>query len=67
MNVVKELMGHSDIGTTQTYYTQVDADHENKAAMVIQILLEQSNEDTVSDKTDAQVTPEAEISNLGGN
>jgi len=40
MNVVKELMGHSDISTTQRYYTQVDSDHEAKAAQVIQQLLE---------------------------
>ena len=40
MNVVKELMGHSDIATTQKYYTQVDADHEAKAARVIQQRLE---------------------------
>jgi len=40
MNVVKELMGHSSIKTTQRYYTQVDADHEAKAARVIQQLLE---------------------------
>lgn len=40
MNVVKELMGHSDIATTQKYYTQVDSDHEAKAARVIQELLE---------------------------
>jgi integrase len=40
MNVVKELMGHSNIATTQTYYTQVDSDHEAKAARVIQRLLE---------------------------
>lgn len=28
MNVVKELMGHSDIATTQKYYNQVDEDRE---------------------------------------
>jgi hypothetical protein len=41
MNVVKELMGHADIATTAAFYNQVDADHERKAANVIQWLLEQ--------------------------
>jgi integrase len=44
MNVVKELMGHSNIATTQIYYNQVDADHEAKAARVIQQLLEKQND-----------------------
>jgi integrase len=40
MNVTKELMGHSEITTTARYYNQIDADHEAKAARVIQQLLE---------------------------
>lgn len=43
MNVVKELMGHSDIATTQRYYNQVDADHEAKAARVIDEMLKTSD------------------------
>jgi hypothetical protein len=51
MNVVKELMGHSKAETTLEYYNQVDKDHEEKAARVIQSLLESVNE---SKKTDAK-------------
>lgn len=51
MNVVKELMGHSDIATTQKFYLQVDSDHEKKAANVIQQLLSKN-------KTDVKVTYE---------
>ena len=40
MNVVKELMGHSNISTTAEFYNQVDRDHELKAARVIQRLLD---------------------------
>jgi len=35
INVVKELMGHSSISTTQRFYNQVDEDHLRKAARVI--------------------------------
>lgn len=55
MNVVKELMGHSDISTTQEFYTQVDRDHEKKAAQVVQQLLDMN-------KNDVQVTYEANLS-----
>jgi len=53
MNVVKELMGHSHISTTQEFYTQVDRDHEKKAAQVVQQMLEnhQGNK-----QNDVQVT-----------
>lgn len=42
MNVVKELMGHSSIATTQEFYTQVNSDHEAKAANILQRLIEDS-------------------------
>ena len=51
INVVKELMGHSSIATTQEYYSQVDSDHEAKAARVIQNLLSEN-------KSDVQLTYE---------
>ena len=41
MNVVKELAGHADIATTAAYYSQVDEDHQKKAAQVIDELLEE--------------------------
>lgn len=44
MNVVKELMGHSSIATTQEFYTQVDADHEAKAARIIDEMLKGSQD-----------------------
>ena len=62
MNVVKELMGHSNIATTQEFYTQVDSDHEAKAARVIQELLESAD----SNKTDARLTPGAIFGQIGG-
>lgn len=58
MNVVKELMGHSNIATTQEFYTTVDRDHEKKAAQVVQMLLEKS-------KNDVNVTYEADLSQIG--
>ena len=42
MNVVKELMGHSNISTTQEFYLTVDRGREKKAAQVVQKLLENS-------------------------
>jgi integrase len=39
MNVVKEFMGHSDIATTQEFYSQVDKHHERIAADGIQTML----------------------------
>lgn len=56
MNVVKELMGHSDIATTQKYYNQVDEDHEAKAARVIQELLENGQREEQGEKSDVRVT-----------
>jgi len=63
MNVVKELMGHSKAETTLEYYNQVDKDHEQKAARVIQKLLEGGGE---SKETDARLTPEAVSRQNGG-
>jgi len=60
MNVVKELMGHSNIATTQEFYTTVDRDHEKKAAQVVQRLLEKN-------QSDVQVTYEANFGQIGGN
>jgi integrase len=64
MNVVKELMGHSKAETTLEYYSQVDKDHEKKAAQVLQNMLEGENE---SKKTDARLTPEGISHQNGGN
>ena len=50
-NTVKEWMGHSSIQTTMEYYSQVDRDHEIKAARLIQQLIEPS-------RTDVKVTYE---------
>jgi len=48
MNVVKELMGHSNISTTAEFYNQVDRDHEKKAAEVVQKLLDRNKSDVWS-------------------
>ncbi len=53
MSVVKELMGHSKVETTLEYYNQVDKDHEEKAARVVQKLIEAAQE---SKKTDVKMT-----------
>lgn len=63
MNVVKELMGHSKAETTLEYYSQVDKDHEKKAAQVLQNMLEGENE---SKKTDARLTPDGISHQNGG-
>ena len=44
MNVVNELMGHSNISTTAEFYSTVDEDHERKAAKVVQNLLEEKSD-----------------------
>jgi integrase len=44
MNVVKEFMGHADIATTQEFYSQVDAYHEQLAATKIQDKLDGKDE-----------------------
>jgi hypothetical protein len=46
MNVVKELMGHSNIKTTQEFYLAVAPDHEVKAASGVQRLLEAADKDS---------------------
>ena len=66
MNVVKELMGHSNIATTQEFYTQVDSDHEAKAARVIQRLIDNAYTNKKSNKTDARLTPGAISRQIGG-
>jgi integrase len=56
MNVVKELMGHADISTTEEFYSKVSDDHEAKAQWVIEAI-------TVGQAktSDAQVTPGPQI------
>ncbi|MHC4543780.1 MAG: tyrosine-type recombinase/integrase [Planctomycetota bacterium] len=66
MNVVKELMGHSSIATTAEFYNQVDADHEAKAARVVQRLLDMGDNGNMSNKTDARMTPEPKSHQIGG-
>lgn len=67
MNVVKELMGHSDISTTQEFYTTVDRDHELKAAQVVQSLLENGQQEKQGKQSDVKLTYEANFSQIGGN
>ena len=45
MNVVKELMGHSNISTKAEFYTIVDRDHERMAVQVVQELLDRTMSD----------------------
>jgi hypothetical protein len=52
MNVVKELMGHGKVETTLEFYNQVDAQHEEKAARVIQRIID-SGSVGKPEKTDA--------------
>jgi len=52
MNVVKELTGHSKAETTLEYYNQVDKDHEEKAARVVQEMIESARK---SKKTDVKL------------
>jgi DNA-binding LacI/PurR family transcriptional regulator len=60
MNVVKELIGHSNISTTQEFCTTVDRDHEQKAAQVVQRLLDNCQADKQeASQSDVQVTYEA--------
>lgn len=66
MNVVKELMGHSSIATTQEFYTQVDRDHELKAARVIQQLLETQDIPENSEEICAEFAPKQILEPKGG-
>ncbi len=57
MNVVKELMGHSDISTTAEFYSSVSPEHENQAQWVTQAIIKGGR----GTKTDARLTPEAKL------
>ena len=59
MNVVKELMGHSNISTTAEFYNQVDRDHELKAARVIQRLLDTEKDRTKANEICADFAPKS--------
>jgi integrase len=63
MNVVKELLGHSKVDTTLEFYNQVDVQHEEKAASVIQELIGDASK---SQKSDAGLTPEPVFGLHGG-
>ena len=58
MNVVKELMGHSSIKTTEEFYSTVDATHQKLASDSIQRLIEPDENLAAPEKSDAQVTPD---------
>jgi len=66
MNVLKELMGHSNVKTTLEFYNQVDADHEAKAARVIQGLLDAAKDEDRSQQTDVKLTFSASSEEIGG-
>ena len=53
-NVTKELMGHSKIETTMTFYNQVDKDQRRKAATIINELVSENKPNL----SDAEMTPE---------
>ena len=59
-------MGHSNVSTTEEFYTQVDKHHEAKAARVIQSLIDSGNCSNRSEKTDARMTPEHISHRIGG-
>jgi len=59
INAVKELMGHADIGTTQKYYCTVDQDHRNKAAAIVNKILD-------TEKTDLKLTFSGDFAPDGG-
>ncbi len=63
MNVVKELMGHSKAETALKYYNQVDKNHEQKAARVIQKMIENARK---SNKTDVKLTYKSASRQKGG-
>jgi len=45
IHVVKELMGHSDISTTQKFYSQVEQYQRRKVATVMQELVGEPEKD----------------------
>jgi integrase len=57
MNVVKEFMGHADIGTTAEFYGTVTDDHAAHASRVIEAIATGHSIQT----TDARLTPESRI------
>jgi integrase len=59
MNVVKELMGHSNISTTAEFYSTVDRDHEVKAARVMQSLLDAGRDQQEVTEICADFAPES--------
>ena len=59
MNVVKELMGHSNISTTAEFYNKVDAHHEKKAADVLERLFEAAESVKEQIKNCAKFAPNA--------
>ncbi|MHC4530988.1 MAG: hypothetical protein ACYSXD_05430, partial [Planctomycetota bacterium] len=63
IKVVKELMGHSSIDTTQKFYTQVDAEHRAKAAAVLDELLasDVAVQTKEAEKTDVRQTYEVDF------
>jgi hypothetical protein len=51
-------MGHSSVSTTQKFYNQVDRDHRENAAAVIDLLISGVNsKNDKPAKTDAKMTP----------
>ena len=59
MNVVRELMGHSDIATTADFYSTVTEEHELQAQSIMQAITVGSESIHTADvvKTDAKLTP----------
>ena len=62
MNVVRELMGHSDIATTADFYSTVTEEHEVQAQWVMQAITVGSESVHTVDvvKTDPKLTREAQ-------
>jgi len=56
MNVVKEFMGHSSIDTTEKFYSNVDADHFEKAKDTMNELLKPTTEKAGAGMTDPKLT-----------
>jgi integrase len=55
IHVVKELMGHSDISTTQMFYSQVERDQRRQAAKVIQALVGEEMDERVTMKQHSEI------------